>query len=180
MFRLSIVVVTLLYPLAVWLGHERLEPRFLAGLLFLVGLTRLPVLKLSQTRRWWWAGMLLLATLAMWNNVLFPLKLYPVLVNVALLGFFTYSLFSPPSAVERFARMSEADLHPLAVGYTRRVTQVWCGFFAVNGAIALITALWASLAIWSIYNGFIAYLLMGLLFAGEYCIRRQFKRRHHG
>jgi uncharacterized membrane protein len=179
-FRLSIIGITLLYPLAIWLGHERLEPRFLSGLLFLVALTRLPALKLSQTWCWWLAGILLLPTLALWNNVLLPLKLYPVLVNGALLGVFAYSLFFPPTMAERFARMGEADLHPLAVGYTRRVTQVWCGFFALNGAIALVTALWASLAIWSLYNGFIAYLLMGLLFAGEYCIRRQFQRRHHG
>ena len=179
MLRSSLIVITLLYPLVLWLGHERLEPRFLAGVLFLVGLTRLPALKLSQRWRWWLAGMLLLSILAMWSNVLLPLKLYPVLVNGALLGVFTYSLFFPPSMAARFARMGEADLHPAAIGYTRRVTQVWCGFFAVNGAIALVTALWTSLAIWSLYNGLIAYLLMGLLFAGEYCIRQQFKRRHH-
>ena len=180
MFRLSLIVITLLYPLVLWLGHERLEPRFLAGVLFLVGLTRLPALKLSQRWRWWLAGMLLLSMLAMWSNVLLPLKLYPVLVNGALLGVFTYSLFCPPSMAERFARMGGTDLHPFAVSYTRRVTQVWCGFFAVNGAIALVTALWTSLAVWSLYNGLIAYLLMGLLFAVEYCIRQQFKRRHHG
>jgi uncharacterized membrane protein len=57
------------------------------------------------------------------------------------------------------------------------VTQVWCIFFAVNGALALVTALWASAATWSLYNGVIAYLLMGLLFAGEYGVRCHFKRR---
>ena len=50
-------------------------------------------------------------------------------------------------------------------------------FFALNGAVALITALWASAATWSLYNGVIAYLLMGVLFAGEYGARRNFKRR---
>jgi uncharacterized membrane protein len=48
----------------------------------------------------------------------------------------------------------------------------------LNGAIALYTALFASMAQWSFYNGFLAYLLMGVLFAGEYCARRHFKRRH--
>jgi uncharacterized membrane protein len=57
------------------------------------------------------------------------------------------------------------------------VTQVWCWFFSVNGAIALATALWASPAIWTLYNGLIAYLVMGLLFAGEYVVRWHFKRR---
>jgi uncharacterized membrane protein len=60
------------------------------------------------------------------------------------------------------------------------VTQVWCVFFALNGGVALVTALWTSAATWSLYNGFVAYLLMGLLFAGEYAIRCNFKRRVNG
>jgi uncharacterized membrane protein len=51
-------------------------------------------------------------------------------------------------------------------------------FFGINGAIALATALWASAAFWSLYNGLIAYMLMGLLFAGEYLVRSHFKRRY--
>jgi uncharacterized membrane protein len=170
------VLITLLYPLAIWLGQGQVEPRLLAGLLLLVALTRLHTVKAGQAGRWWLGGTLLLMALAVWGNALLPLKLYPVLVNAAMLGLFVYSLIFPPSMVERFARMREMDLPAQAIGYTRQVTQVWCIFFAVNGAIALITALWASAALWLLYNGLIAYLLMGLLFAGEYCIRRYFKR----
>jgi hypothetical protein len=32
----------IVYPLAVWLGHGKLEPRFFAGLLLLAGFMRLP------------------------------------------------------------------------------------------------------------------------------------------
>jgi uncharacterized membrane protein len=87
-------------------------------------------------------------------------------------------LAAPPSLIERLARRQERNFPPAAVAYTRRVTQVWCGFFAVNGAVALYTAFYASTAQWSLYNGFVAYLLMGILFAGEYCARIVFKRRH--
>ena len=156
-----------------------MEPRLLAGLLLLAALTRLPALKASGVGRWWVAGALLLAAFAVWANALLPLKLYPVLVNMVMLGIFGYSLFSPPSIVERLARMREPDFPPQAVAYTRGVTQVWCGFFVLNGVIALVTALWASPAVWSIYNGVIAYLLMGVLFGGEYVVRVRFKRRHH-
>jgi len=76
------------------------------------------------------------------------------------------------------ARDRQPDFPPAAVAYTRRVTQIWCGFFAVNGVIALYTALFASLQQWTFYNGFLAYLLMGFLFAGEYCARCFFRRRH--
>lgn len=73
--------------------------------------------------------------------------------------------------IERLARLQQPDLPAKGVLYTRRVTQVWCGFFIINGSIAFITAVWASFELWSLYNGLIAYLLMALLFAGEYLIR---------
>jgi len=108
-----------------------------------------------------------------------PLKLYPVLINCALLVAFGYSLVSPPSIVERLARVTDPILPPEAVIYCRRVTQVWCAFFVFNGSVALGTALWASEAVWSLYTSVISYLLMGALFGGEYLVRRRFKRLHH-
>jgi uncharacterized membrane protein len=150
----------------------------MAGLLLLTALTRLPTLKASRMGRWLVTGALLLVALTLWSNHLLPLKLYPFLMNVLTLGLFGYSLIYPPSMVERIARLTEPDLPPEAVGYTRRVTQVWCGFFIVNGSIALYTALWASQEAWSLYNGVIAYLLMGILFGGEYLIRLRFRKRH--
>jgi uncharacterized membrane protein len=173
------VAITLLYPLAIWLGYGQVEPRVLAGLLLAAALLRLPTLKISKVGRWWLSGALLLAALAIWNNALLPLKLYPVLVNLAMLAVFGYSLVVPPSMVERIARLQDPHLPPQAIDYTRRVTQVWCAFFILNGAVALATALWASQAVWALYNGVIAYGLMGILFSGEYLVRMRFKRRHH-
>lgn len=174
------VLITLVYPLAIWLGHDRIEPRWLAALLLLAAATRLPSLPVSRVARWSMAGALLLALAAIWSNLLLPLKLYPVLVSAALLCAFAYSLAVPPSMVERLARVREPDLPAAAIGYTRRVTQVWCGFFILNGALALGTALWASEALWSLYTGVIAYCLMGALFGAEWLCRMRFKRLHHG
>ena len=173
------VAVTVLYPLAIWLGHGRFEPRWLALLLLVAAAARLPALKISAAARWSVAGALVLVGCAVWSNVLLPLKLYPVLVNVALLVAFSASLATPVSAIERMARLSGEEFAPIASAYMRTVTQVWCGFFVLNGAIALGTALWASEAVWSLYTGVISYVLMGLLFAGEYLVRLRFKRLHH-
>jgi uncharacterized membrane protein len=172
-------VLTLAYPLAIWFGHGSIEPRWLAGLLLLTAATRLPMLKLSATARWTVAGALVLVALAVASNAVLPLKLYPVLVNAALLAAFGASLVSGMPLVERMARLREPALPPAGVAYTRRVTQAWCVFFVLNGAIALGTALFASEAVWSLYNGVIAYLLMGLMFGGEYLLRMRFKRLHH-
>ncbi|MTV37922.1 hypothetical protein [Duganella radicis] len=173
------VLVTLLYPLAIWFGHGQVEPRWLAGLLLLAAATRLPALKLSGVARWSVAGALVLVGCAIWSNLLLPLKLYPVLVNMALLAGFGYSLTTPVSAVERMARLSGQDFPPVAQAYMRKVTQVWCVFFVLNGATAFGTALWASEAVWSLYTGVVSYALMGILFGAEYLVRLRFKRLHH-
>jgi len=170
-FNLLAGAITVVYPLALWWGQGHFEPRALAILLLLIVLARLPALRVSQAARWWIGGTLLLLGFAVWANVMLPLKLYPVLVNLALLGVFAYSLVFPHSVAERLARLREPDLPAAAIDYTRRVTQIWCGFFAANGTIALFTALWSSPGVWWVYNGLIAYVLMGILFAGEYCVR---------
>lgn len=172
-----LAVATLAYPFLVYFALGRFEPRWLALLLF-----ALAVLRAWATREPMWlvaaAGAGVLALVAMSANALLPLKLYPVLVNAMLLAVFLASLRHPPSAIERLARLREPELPPHAVRYTRRVTQVWAVFFSVNGAIALATALWASDAAWALYNGLIAYLLIGLLFGVEWLVRQRVRRAH--
>lgn len=171
--------VTLLYPLAIWLGHGRVEPRWLALLLLLAAAARLPALRLGARKGWLALAALALAVLAATFNAALPLKLYPVLVNGALLAAFGHSLVAPPTLVERMARLREPNLPPAAVAYTRRVTQAWCVFFVLNGAAALGTACYASEAVWSLYNGVVSYLLMGAMFGGEYLVRMRLKRAGH-
>ncbi len=173
------VPLVVLFPLALWLGEGRVAPGWLAALLLLVGLVRLPSPAPAGVTRYWAGGTILLFLLASWTGHSLPLRFYPVLVNGVFLTVFAYSLIVPPSTIERLARLKEPNLPAAAIPYTRRVTQVWCIFFALNGSMALYTALFSSLSQWSFYNGFLAYLLMGLLFAGEYCARCYFKR-HHG
>jgi uncharacterized membrane protein len=165
-------LLTLLYPLAVFFGSQYFEPWKIAALLIVLLLARLAA---SYSGKHWSTPLLIAGigycVFAMWSNQLGALRLYPVLVNALMLLIFGWSLFSPPSLVERLARIQHPGLPPEGVAYTRRVTQVWCGFFIVNGTLALVTALWASLEIWSLYNGLIAYVLMGMLFAAEYLVR---------
>jgi uncharacterized membrane protein len=163
-------LATLLYPLAIWYGIGRFEPRWLALLLLALALLRAVI---SREPVWLAAavGAIVLVAVSMLANDGRPLKLYPALVNAVLLALFALSLRHPPSAIERLARLHEPQLPPSGVAYTRRVTQVWCGFFVLNGSIALYTALRGTDAAWALYNGLIAYLLMGVLFAGEWLVR---------
>ena len=74
---------------------------------------------------------------------------------------------------ERLARLSEPDLPDKAIRYTRQVTIAWSVFFLCNGVLAAALTLWAPLAWWTLYNGLISYLLMGLLFAVEWLVRQR-------
>ena len=106
------------------------------------------------------------------------LKLYPVLMSAGALMIFASTLYRPPSMIERFARLAEPNLPAEGVVWTRQVTKVWCGFFACNAVIALMTVLFAPMKIWVLYNGFISYLLMGLLLLGEFILRKRQMRTH--
>ncbi len=101
------------------------------------------------------------------------LKFYPALVNLGFLILFAGSLLSPPSIVERLARMRDPELSPAGVAYATRVTWAWCFLFVFNGSLATITALWTSDEIWVLYNGFIAYLLIAALAVGEWLLRQR-------
>ena len=168
--------VTLAYPFLVYAGVSRLQPQWLALLLGGMALLRAFA---SRTAFWWAAaaGAGVLAALGFAGNSLMPLKLYPLLVSSVMFIVFAVSLVRGPSAIERIARLAEPDLPPEGVAYTRRVTQVWCGFFVVNGLVSLATALWGSNEVWALYNGLISYGLMGLLFAGEWLVRRRVRAR---
>ena len=103
------------------------------------------------------------------------LTYYPVLVTLCALFFFAQSLQTVPM-IERFARLRHPNLPPEGQIWCRRVTQVWCGFFVINAIIALWTTT-QSQAIWTLYNGCISYILMGILFVGEYLLRIRAQKR---
>jgi uncharacterized membrane protein len=92
-------------------------------------------------------------------------------MNLTMLALFSYSLYQGPSMIERLARLKEPDLPDEAIGYLKKVTLLWCGLFILNGSMAAYTAAFTSLATWTLYNGLIAYLLMGLLLGGEWLYR---------
>ncbi|WP_296227955.1 hypothetical protein [Ralstonia sp. UBA689] len=117
------------------------------------------------------------AAVAITNSELL-LRLYPALVNGGLLLSFAATLRSGPTMIEKFARMRLPDLQPRAVRYTRHVTQVWCGFFALNGLTAVVAALYWSRGAWALYNGVIAYVLVGALIAAEAAFRHWVVRPH--
>lgn len=173
------ILLWLAYPAVIFFGIQFLQPRYVAILLALLLIVRwrneAKSLLAGMSRVYLLVFAVLLSVImvtTITNNETL-LRLYPALVSCGMLVIFSFSLKYPPSMIERFARLHEPNLTASGVRYTRQVTQVWCGFFVLNGGVALFTALYTSREMWSLYNGFIAYILMGAMFAGEWLIRRR-------
>jgi len=179
-------LLLLAYPLAVYYGLTRFSVRSVAPLLLLAFLVT-TLLRVAGFRRdkilirrslsMLGAIALLLVSAMVSNHHAFVLAL-PVAINLVLLWGFAGSLRNEVSLVERFALMLHSDLSTQERQYCRRVTLVWSLFFVVNGSIALALSLWGTFFAWTLYNGFIAYLLIGTLASGEFVYRKYRFRRY--
>jgi uncharacterized membrane protein len=174
------------YPFLVFGGLRVAEPRWVAlGLGALFGLravTRWRRPTADELLRLLWPALLVGSVLAatLLTNDRRLLLLVPVLVNVALLVAFGRTLAGGPTLVETFARLQVPDLPEAEVRYCRSVTRVWCVFFAANAAVSLWLALAGDVWLWTLYTGFVAYLLIGLLFSIEFVIRARRFGRYEG
>ncbi len=176
----SLLVFT--YPVLVYFSLDYFEIRYLGlflvvvlALRFILMQQSIPTEKKALFQLGTVAGMTLGLAIFIFNQPLIA-QFYPVLMSGLAFGLFFYSLWYPPTIIELFARIQEPNLPPSGVQYTRKVTIVWCCFFIVNGCIASYTILIDNIALWTLYNGLISYLLMGLLFGIEWIIRQKVKK----
>lgn len=187
LLRGILVLAMAMYPVLVYFGLQHWNLRTLALVVLALVIARALFWRRAatgdagrgNTGAGWFVMLaaVLVVVAALVSNQTEYFLYYPVVMNMALLGVFVSSLLHPPTVIERLARLQEPDLPASGVRYTRRVTQVWSLFFLVNGGIAFYTARFCSLEVWTLYNGLIAYLLMGVLFAGEFLFRNLFVRR---
>lgn len=178
-----LAILALIYPLLVYYGLLHFSVQWVGIALAVFLAARVLVLRKKlgdeQLKQSLFPALLLAilcALASVFLNQAGALKIIPTVINVAFLMGFATTLWKPPSMIERFARLQEPQLSKPAIRYTRQVTLVWCVFFIINGSIALYTALYSSMETWALYNGLIAYLLMGALFAIEYLVRLRVKK----
>jgi uncharacterized membrane protein len=174
-------ILTLAYPFVVYFGIQRFSPRHLALFLLVVFAARLAFFskqgEFLKALPLLLGGSIIALLVVIADNPIFLLY-HPVFINLSALLVFATSLKWGPPMIERFARIQEPDLPEVAIPYCHKVTWVWVAFFAINGTIALTTAILGDIKIWTLYNGLISYVLIGMLFAIEFMVRMRFKRRH--
>ena len=112
----AVVVALAAYPLLVYATIGRFGASGVAALLAAVCVARLVVLKVRAPSAFGGpyltfvcVGGLLLAAASFWLDSSSAVRYYPVLVNAALLVVFAASLVSPPSVIERIARLRDPN-----------------------------------------------------------------------
>jgi uncharacterized membrane protein len=109
-------------------------------------------------------------------------EIYPALADLVYITIFGTSLFIPPTIVYSFINVFDKKLtehleKAYFENYCHKCTIYWCIFFIVDFIISLITAFFGSDLVWGVYNGGITYVLMGLLFVGEYVIIKLIEKK---
>ena len=138
------------------------------------------LLYLSFPGKWGLAGFALLAAAPLAADPDALLKFPPVVINLALAVWFGRTLApGEEPMISWFARLVRGtELAPDLARYTRRSTLMWTAFFVSMAAAAAALAVLATPRTWSLFANGIDYLLVGVLFFGEYVFRRV-RYRHH-
>ena len=178
------IIATIAYPCIIYAGLKFELLQYVLPILVVVFALRFILsLKGKSQLKYFTLLSLLVACILCTCSFLFKrLELvlyYPVLVNTLFFAVFFRSLFEKQSIITRFAQLTfKGQALPAYVEtYTRNVTKVWCVFCVLNGVIALVT-IFLGIEIWTLYNGLISYILMGLLMAIEYATRVYVRHRH--
>lgn len=168
---IALTIASLAYPLIWYFGRELGWFHYLAMAMCALWMIRAYT---QRTREQKAVSLMVSAFFAMVLLLRMPQSMYwyPVWVNLLMLLLFGSSLFAKQTLIERLARLQQPDLPPSGVQYTRRVTQIWCVYFIINGGIAAALALSGRHDWWAIYTGIIAYVIMGLLGGGEWLYRK--------
>lgn len=172
-FKIALSLLFILYPLLVYFGLQRFQPTSLA--LCLVIIAGFRAISIKHKDSFALATALAALTVLIITSLTdgrVGLYLYPLMINSVLLILFVGSLFRPPTIIERIATRQHGELPQSGIIYTRRVTICWCVFFVINGVLS-VASLGISEAAWTLYNGLISYVLIALMLAGEYLIRRR-------
>lgn len=176
--RAAFVALLTLYPFAVYFGLRILPASFFGLLLALLIVMRFLFVEPADRKRVLPAMLLLLAyaIAATFSGREEALLYYPVLLNAVLCVVFAASVRDGEPLLLRLVRARGMKMSQHAPAYLARLTAVWSGFFAVNALIALWSTT-VSLEFWTLYNGVLAYALVGLLLLGEWLFRGYYKRK---
>lgn len=178
------LALSVAYPLLSHLGATLHQP--LLQWLALLAVVAVPISgALLRARASAWAGLLAagaaLYALTHAGGGQYALYLPPLLLPGALCATFGLSLRAGHTPlISAIANAARGPLTPALWRYTRRLTAFWSLFTGALVAIALLLTVagphWVWL--WSWFTNFVSYALVGLVFVGEFMLRRRWFPDH--
>lgn len=169
--KIFIGALIIAYPFIVFFAFKTgMAIRFIG--LFLLSVVVLSFLR-NKNRFLFGIGLFVCFLILCFNQDIF-LKIYPVLMNAAVCAMFALSLKKTP-LITQYAQKMHKNLDKYGIKYTRNATLAWAVFMGCNTLISLATV-FMQMNIWVLYNGFISYILIGLMMISEYILRKWFLR----
>lgn len=182
-----ISVLFIFYPIVVFFSLRHFSVTAASAVLCLILVLRLVLSYISKDQPKNQLGQAVdlvcaLALLVNGMNLIFKnemlLKLYPFFMSFGATFVFVKSLLQGPPLIEDIARRFEGKLNAAQIRYTRKLTQIWSFWLAINTTLALYTALALPSDVWVVYNNILFYLISGFLFAGDFAYRKLILRAH--
>ena len=99
-------------------------------------------------------------------------KLYPVVMNFTVMAIFALSLKRKPLVQIIGERMRGTTLPSEGIEYARKATLAWAAFMLFLGLCSLATVFMQN-EVWAVFNGFLSYILIALMFFCEHLARRK-------
>jgi uncharacterized membrane protein len=114
-------------------------------------------------------------------DVAWLLYLPPIAINLVLCWLFGRTLVrGRVPLIARFAILEQGTLSAELASYTRTLTWLWTLLFAGAAVASLLLALSGDRDAWSVFTNFLNYLLVAVLFLGEFAYRRlRFRSYRH-
>jgi uncharacterized membrane protein len=181
--RLLTVGLIAAYPALVHIALVFELPQLLviAPLLFLTGVF-LHNLRAGSKRAWLIFSLLCTAILLVeyLGLTLYLLFLPPVLIPLLLLFVFGRTLHSNREPlITAIGEAARGPLPPAMRHYTRRLTQLWCLVFLVMLIWSAILPTLRQPELWSWFTNIINYGVVGVLFVGEFMLRKKLFPTHN-
>jgi uncharacterized membrane protein len=172
-------LVSVLYPCLVYIGLQRWSFQMFGLLIIAVGAVRFALSDRNNSKvNLALFGVTVVCGIGIWC---FPselaVKLYPVLMSAFVGSLFAFSLRDKEALIEKVARLRGAQMTPAAVRYTRRLTAIWALVLYLNGGVALYLAHFATTQAWTLYCGFLSYVILGAFAGGELVFRHFYMRQ---
>jgi len=175
-----VAIIAAVYPFLIYFGLNKFGIQPLALLLLFVSGIRILLWQQFKLAEKIILVVLLtiLCSFAIWLNSEALLRYYPVLMNLGFSAVFLLSLRTKQPLIERIMSTMVKDLSIAARDYLRGLTLAWGLLLLFNAMISFYTACCLSFRVWTIYNGFVVYIVFGVFTLIELIFRGFYKRRH--